>query len=118
LIDAKPPQIFQELGSRNIRDFVPYDRFATIFSERSRETNSLDLLHLLSIKMDFPTMLESKTFDLLDDAAFGSVLAVEKGRNHGETQVKPAFPVTNMIQHPESLTLSINYSTTALKRTS
>jgi hypothetical protein len=59
--------------------------------------------------MDLPTMLESKTFDLLDDAALGSVLPVQKRRNDCEAQVKPAIPLTNNSLHPGFLTPSIEH---------
>jgi hypothetical protein len=55
---------------------VPKNRTRSLLRRRSEGAKALNLIHSLGIKMDFPTVLKRKAFDLLDDTAFRPVVAV------------------------------------------
>ena len=55
---------------------MPKNRERSLFRGRSEAAKTLNLINSLGIKMDFPTVLKGKAFDLLDDTAFRPVVAV------------------------------------------
>jgi hypothetical protein len=82
MIGSQPPHVPQDMRSSYIWNAVPNDRVMLVFYGKMRGTQNTDIVHVLGIKMNFPTEMEGQSFNLLDNTAFRSMSAVKKWRKH------------------------------------
>ncbi len=61
------------------------------FGVSGRETNDFEIADRLSINVNLTARALQEALDLFDEAAFRSMLTVEKWRNNGEPQITPAW---------------------------
>ncbi len=91
LVSHEPPDVFEKMGSRDGRDTMPEDRALQIIRRICGGEKGFDLLDLLGIEMDFPSVIFRESLNLFDDAGFGAMLTVEERRDNGESQISPAW---------------------------
>ncbi len=70
------------------------------FGVSGRETNDFEIADRLSINVNLTVRVLQEALDLFDEAAFRSMLTVEKWRDNGQTQIRPAWLLTLAGQRP------------------